>query len=273
MIAESIYYSLDEVLKSNKKEVFLSIKGVLFPFYVDYKYKSKWLLILPGAIDRSRKNIPVFQRSSYSAELDCNVISLFDPTLFFDKDISIGWFIGDSEYHYVNILGEFLKINFEKMNIKMDDIYLYGSSAGGLPCLFLSLILNGCNTLLYNIQTNVLMYHKRFLSSLCEKVFDDVNFNLFVEKYSNRFHSCKLGNGQYYYIQNKSDKYHYDNFFLKFIKQMKGKKNILYYTFSDPKIKHSPLNKILELKLLQSFINTDLLSFFKDYYFENVLGE
>lgn len=270
MIAENIYYSLDEALKSNKKEVFLSIKGVLFPFYIEYKHKLKWLLILPSAIDRNRKSIPVLQRSSYSAELDCNIICLFNPILFFDKDISIGWFIGDTEYRYVNILGEFLKINFEKMNIKMDDIYLYGCSTGGLPCLFSSLFLNGCNVLLYNIQTDILKYYRRFLIILYEKIFKKYQkFDIFAEKYKRRFYYSMLGDGEYYYIQNKSDEFHYKNFFLSFIDQIKNAKNISYYIFNNPEIKHGPLNKDLEVKMLSSYVNNGLSLFLKEYEFKN----
>ncbi|MCV3341157.1 hypothetical protein L8T89_01895 [Campylobacter lari] len=264
MIAESIYYSLIEALKSNKKEVFLNIKGILFPIYIDYKHKSKWLLLLPGAIDRNKKNIPLFQRSSYSAELDCNVICLFDPTLFFDKDISIGWFIGDTEYHYADILGEFLKINFDKMNVKMDNIYLYGSSAGGLPCLFLSSKLNGCRVMLYNIQTDILKYYRRFLIILYEKIFKKYqNFDIFVEKYFYRFRCDKLGDGNFYYIQNISDKFHYNNFFIPFREEMK--ENVLFYLFEDTKIKHGPLEKNIELKILNNYIfNTDCKNKFSD---------
>lgn len=108
----NFFYSLKDAADfSDKHNFFVSYKNVFFPIYLDFKGGNDWVVFTPGACSRA-KPMPIFQRSSYSNNLDCNVLSLFDPGLLLNKNLTNTWFSGTPARYYGEYISEIIKSFF-----------------------------------------------------------------------------------------------------------------------------------------------------------------
>src|SRR5699024_11902387 len=88
--------------KENSAVYRINKNNKAFYFNMKLNKKNKRLLILSnGAIDRRRKNPPIFMRSSWAKDIDANCIFIDDPTLH-DNKLFIGWGDRKSTRHYQN---------------------------------------------------------------------------------------------------------------------------------------------------------------------------
>lgn len=107
--------------------------GVDIPLFARFNGSEKLVVFFPGAHDQGQPK-PKFQRRSYFDSLDCNCISLFDPTLFLHPDLMLGWFQGGGETYHVERTRDLILNILDVAGIMPENLILFATSAGGDTC-------------------------------------------------------------------------------------------------------------------------------------------
>ena len=253
-----VFNDFKEAIKfSRKGEFFIFYRGVLFPFKWDYKGSDKTVLFLPGRTARDRKPIPVFQRSSYFDSVNANVVSCFDPTLFWSKSLTLGWFQGRNSIFYADLLGELVLKLLSVFKTENKNFYLYGTSGGGIPGFNIAKKVNECTLYVSNVQVDVSRYHHKFFKQMADVSYAQFSLaDILVEMYD-RLSVVNIDGGfDLIYSQNKSDKFHYENHFKYYCDEHKKRSiNSRFYLYNDPDTGHDPLPRDTELLIIDNILN------------------
>ena len=78
-----------------------------------------------------------------------------DPTLYLNSFFQIGWGIGKNENYYLENSSLILKKIIEKMDIRLEDTAIYGTSAGGYLSILMGIDLKGAKVVADNAQLDV----------------------------------------------------------------------------------------------------------------------
>lgn len=107
-----------------------------------------------------------------------------DPTLYVN-DLSVGWGIGKNDNYYLENSSLILKTIINKMNIKLENTVIYGTSAGGFLSIIMGIYLKGAKVVADNTQLDVSNW--AFISAVdcvMDYCFDNIGTAL---KYPERF--------------------------------------------------------------------------------------
>ena len=104
-----------------------------------------------GAVAGRNVKFPVFQRHSWAKDLKTSSILCMDPTLYINGLLA-GWEIGKNENYYLENSSLILKQIISKMNIKLTDTVIYGTSAGGFLSIMMGIYLKGAKVVADNSQ-------------------------------------------------------------------------------------------------------------------------
>lgn len=234
-------------------DFFIKKQGVFFPFRFDKTTSDKLVVFFPGAYKKDLER-PKFQRSSYSNKLDYNCLYLFDPTLFLNDELTLGWFTGTEDLNYTTLLNEIFREMIGELKIEFDNILFFATSAGGITALKVSKNFPNSKVYLGNIQTNIFEYYKgpvRMLLETCFKKYEenDIRFSVLNKP---------IINNKVFYCQNVLDNFHYENHYLPFFEKNKSD-NIEYNLYSHSS-KHSPISNDFELRIINRIFNDNTIS-------------
>lgn len=141
IIKENLLYIL-EVEKDDVK----------YEYLINRKFENNKLIVFNnGAVAGEKVKYPVFQRHSWANELKTSCILCMDPTLYIN-DLSAGWGVGKNENYYLENSSSILKKIIEKMNLKLEDTVIYGTSAGGFLSIMMGIYLKGATVVADNSQ-------------------------------------------------------------------------------------------------------------------------
>lgn len=133
------------ILEVNKDDV-------KYEYLINRKLKNNKLIVFNnGAIVGGKVRTPVFQRHSWAKDLKTSCVLCMDPTLYIN-DLSAGWGVGKNENYYLENSSLILKKIIEKMNIKLEDTVIYGTSAGGFLSIMMGIYLKGAKVVADNSQ-------------------------------------------------------------------------------------------------------------------------
>lgn len=156
--AESIDYEKLEkyTIKKDLTYVLSVIKDKInYEYLINFKSDNDKLIIFNnGAVAGGNVKVPVFQRHSWANVLKTSSIFVMDPTLYVG-DLSIGWGIGKNNNYYLENSSLILKTIINKMNIKLEDTIIYGTSAGGFLSIIMGIYLKGARAVADNAQLDV----------------------------------------------------------------------------------------------------------------------
>ena len=247
------------------------VNNMKFDFYFHNKKSEKVLIMLPGAIDRT-KIIYNFQRFSWSDEFDYSVMSILDPTINESNDLSIGWFQGTSNNFAIETLAALLKNLFEKNNINEKNVSFFGSSAGGFTSLMLANSFPKSKIIVINPQTCIQNYHEKEFQKILDYCYSHMQKSDVIERYKNRLEvniDFSLREAPIYYLQNKADIHHMKKHLDVLLEKVEDKNfvlveegeilhdernlNVLFYT--DPESGHSPPSKEKTIQIINGVIN------------------
>lgn len=173
-IKENLLYIL-EVRKDNVK----------YEYLINRKTDNDKLIVFNnGAIAGGNVKVPVFQRHSWANMIKTSSVFCMDPTLYVN-DLSVGWGVGKNEDYYLENSSLILKTIIQKMNIKLEDTVIYGTSAGGFLSIIMGIYLKGAKVVADNTQLDVSNW--AFISAVdyvMEYCFDNIGTAL---KYPERF--------------------------------------------------------------------------------------
>lgn len=269
-IKHKSYLETDIVLESNKNTYSTFINDMRLDFYCDNKKSKELLIMLPGAVNRS-KIIHNFQRFSWSDDFEYSVMSLLDPTIKNENNLSIGWFQGLSENYGIDNFILLLKNLFKVNNIKEENVTFFGSSAGGFSALKLANTFLSSKIIAINPQVYISNYHKNEFDKLLNYSYKFLSKKSVLEKYKDRlsididFQNRKV---PIWYYQNIVDSHHMKKHLQLYLKTLDSKVfsefnvrdsieklnqlNIIYY--EDPESGHSPPSKEKTIQIINQII-------------------
>lgn len=242
-----------------ENELYIVKKGVIFPIKI-YLEKdcSELVVFFPGAFNREKNTIPKFLRSTYSKKIKRNTITLFDPTLFLDSEIGIGWFQGTINQDYTELLLMILTEIINTLDIKYNNILFFATSAGGIPALKIARNFKDSTVYLGNIQTNLLKYYRGAVNKVIEHCYNGLSREEIEVNYLNRVSVINIDEDiNVIYAQNEIDVFHYNNHFIPYTKELSLKEKIKYriYTYVNEERGHGPLGQETETKIIDSIFN------------------
>ncbi|MDM1335741.1 hypothetical protein HXZ93_06790 [Acinetobacter pseudolwoffii] len=257
----NIYFSFPNELLSVydvDQEISIINEGVCYPFSLKLNEKSNKLIVfLPGAFNKNLSNEVKFQRSSYFSELSENCISFFDPTLFLNNDIGIGWFQGEKNKDYIVFVAKILLFIVDQKKINSSDIVFFSTSAGGIPAFRLASYFEDCIVYAGNIQTDFLKYYKGARDRIIQYTYLNDTIEQISMNFANRSNIFNIDEKfKVIYTQNISDDFHYKNHFLPYLDLSRMKSEISYeiFEYKDNIKGHSPLGKEKEILIINSIL-------------------
>lgn len=195
---DSFQFPLDEVFSLE-----INYENIKFCFIIKFSSNNKNLLCFgPGAHLRNQKTSdgklispPYFDRWSWYQFFEESFIAYADPIFFQDEKITLGWFVGDKKYWYVEILSEIIKKFSQKQNILSKNILFFGSSGGGFSSVCLGTLIKDSKVLINNSQLFVMNYyewHVNCVLNLFEKQFPNLSKMDIVNKLKYRLDVVEL---------------------------------------------------------------------------------
>lgn len=181
------YYDLENYKVKENLLYILEVKkdNVKYEYLINRKTDNDKLIVFNnGAIAGGNVKVPVFQRHSWANMIKTSSVFCMDPTLYVN-DLSVGWGVGKNEDYYLENSSLILKTIIQKMNIKLEDTVIYGTSAGGFLSIIMGIYLKGAKVVADNTQLDVSNW--AFISAVdyvMEYCFDNIGTAL---KYPERF--------------------------------------------------------------------------------------
>lgn len=181
------YYDLENYKIKENLLYILEVKkdNVKYEYLINRKKNNDKLIVFNnGAIAGGNVKVPIFQRHSWANMIETSSVFCMDPTLYVN-DLSVGWGVGKNEDYYLENSSLILKKIIEKMNIKLEDTVIYGTSAGGFLSIIMGIYLKGAKVVADNTQLDVSNW--AFISAVdyvMEYCFDNIGTAL---KYPERF--------------------------------------------------------------------------------------
>ena len=258
--------TIDSLTANNQETLAIVKEDEIFYIKIFLKgYSNKVVVFSNGALDPEKKKPPVFMRESWIDDFDFNAIFIDDRTIH-GKELKIGWGVGTPERHFLVDYSEIIKKVINELNFKNENIFYYGSSAGGFMSMGLSSMHDKSTAIVNNPQTYVYNYFESYVNDLVEKVFIDKNKNEVFKECAERFSITALFKKykrvpNVHYIQNRLCKSDMRNQYLPFLKIV-DKYNvdatpINFILYNNYKSGHNPLGKDDTLKIINSIINKD----------------
>lgn len=134
-------------------------KDIPFEIFCNFKKDSKTLVVFgQSALNQDIVQLPVYRRWSWTRRIPYSSIVLNDPTLYLDKTLQAGWFIGTKDINYTEVMTEIIKYFSKLANINFNNIIFIGASAGGFTSLAMSSYIKGSSCIVDVPQTNLLTY-------------------------------------------------------------------------------------------------------------------
>lgn len=181
------FYDLEDYKLKDNLLYILEVKkdNVKYEYLINRKLDNDKLIVFNnGAIAGGNVKDPIFQRHSWASVLKTSSIFCMDPTLYVN-DLSVGWGVGKNDNYYLENSSLILKSIIEKMNIKLEDTVIYGTSAGGFLSIIMGVYLKGAKVVADNTQLDISNW--AFISAVnyvLEYCFDNIATSL---KYPERF--------------------------------------------------------------------------------------
>ena len=174
-IIKKKFESLDQLVFEKRQNIYLDVlfdkpNEVLNLYVQFYGQGLPTVVNFHGAVDQKKTIMPHFTGTTLSKFLKCNVISISDPSLRINKDLTSCWYIGSKNFDLSCVLPIVLEKIKEKFQSKK--MILFGSSGGGFAALYYSRII-GCECIV-NSPCTTLTTHpnsKLVKNSIC-KMFD-----------------------------------------------------------------------------------------------------
>ncbi|WP_271399224.1 hypothetical protein [Salinicoccus roseus] len=252
-----------------KKKIQLNIRHEdrMYHLLIYLRKRTDLLFVISnGAIDPKKKKPPVFMRNSWIEDLPGSLIFIDDPTLH-DTDLTLGWGQGSEKAFALEEIATFIDKLSNRFKYKRENIYFYGSSAGGFMSMMYAVMLEGTSAVVNNPQTNVLNYYPSAVEPLMNHVYRTCDREKLLARYGHRL-SIVEGFKHYghvpviHYFQNhfcqKDLKQHMNPLIAEMKKEGMSMNHLYINQYFDSEAGHRPLSKAGTLRLLNLAMNGDL---------------
>lgn len=148
----------------------LDAGGLVIPALFSPARSDTLTVMLHGAIDRTRVDLPLFQRLRFQKSMDTgSILALSDPTLDLASDLRLGWYLGTENVDLPEVLAAIIS-NFVR-SLSASKIVIVGGSGGGFAALQIAAHLRDALPVAMNPQTDLLNYSPRFTEAAVSSAF------------------------------------------------------------------------------------------------------
>lgn len=178
-------------------------------------------VVFSGAVtDRRSKTPPFFSGSGLAAIIGHPYIAVSDPSLELSETLAIAWYVGNSIHDTARGLAKLLTPLSRQLG---KELWLVGGSAGGFAALNIAHLLpGGPSVFTWNPQTDIVEYHRNYVTAYLTQAFPIPAASLRGEgykavarsslRYFGRRHTVledlpSQGPGRVIYLQNASDEH------------------------------------------------------------------
>lgn len=171
-------------------------------------------VICHGAIDRTLKQLPFFQRVTTSLERPGPFVLFSDPVLALDPKLRLAWFAGTAQTEIVPAM--LAMVRRVCNNLGIDRVSFQGSSGGGFASLQLSVRWPGSLAYVWSPQTDAMRFYKSHIRDYLAVAFPGLSKDDASARFPERL-SCVEAYRQgalrnfIYYAQNTQDEMHLTN--------------------------------------------------------------
>lgn len=251
-------------LKKNNLTAVKIIKDGI-DFYIKLALKEEYrplVVFSNGAYDPNRATPPIFMRNSWYPEYEFSSIFIDDRTLH-DHSLRIGWGVGTADRHFLIDYHEIVNRICEIINKDSEDVYYFGSSAGGFMSIYLATLHKGSTAIANNPQTYVTKYNKAAVDRLFKSVFPDQSDEEIKKIYATRFSLVSAmkkykNTPRTYYIQNArcvGDMEKHCKPFMYALKKYKvPSRKIQFMFYNNDKMGHNPISKEDTIRMIHSVV-------------------
>jgi predicted Rossmann-fold nucleotide-binding protein len=124
-----------------------------------------------GAVNQAEYDLPAFARWNWHGFFQAPILSIFDPTIYLDKNLPVGWFIGNREHDTTTMTARLIEAVAKQIGIAPGRVICYGSSAGGYTAITVASHMSHGRFVAFNAQTDILQFHDSHIQRL-NGVFD-----------------------------------------------------------------------------------------------------
>lgn len=207
-------------------------------------------------------------------------MSILDPTIQKDNDLTIGWFQGKKENYALEKFIVLVKNILLENNIDESDVAFFGSSAGGYVSLKVADSFPSSKIIVINPQIFTYQYSERVFNELLGYSYEGETKDSALAKYRDRLEvqiDLEKRQAPIFYYQNMHDRHHVTKHLTPFIESLDShqyqtkkensifkvlkKLNVLYY--NDPTNGHSPPGKEQTLQIIDDVINEKIMKGYK----------
>jgi len=195
-------------LRSPRSVHVVNVGPLALPARVHLADSSDLVVVLHGALNRLKTELPRFERIRSLGELGVNVMAVADPTLDLDPSLTLGWYLGSRNVDLAPVVGQIVNRFVDQQAISR--VVLVGSSGGGFAAMATALYVPGSSAVVMSPQTDIRSYHPSYSRRALTQVFgsgelrpEDIQRISLAGRYATHDGSPRLR----YYI-NRGDTHH-----------------------------------------------------------------
>lgn len=222
--------------------------------------KSKPLIVFLHGRKAPEVKLPYLTGAGITSGLDVSRLSISDPSLYIDSNLSIAWYTGSSSQPELqrDIVGIVKKVAAE---LEATRIIFVGGSAGGFASAVFSHQIEDSVALIWNPQTEVLKYYKKFVDSYLDfcwpggtkSIPNDVVTSITKQYANNPSRNLVV------YMQEDTDEHHIKEHLKPFKEAMALDNRILAFQ-SHWGEGHAPVPKPLLKEVLKACLEADIIA-------------
>lgn len=176
--------------------------------------ESRSLVVyLHGSLDRSKYDLPRFERLESLQHIESNLLFLADPTLYLAPALRIGWFIGTAADDVTEHYTELIRHVIDQLGI--EQLVIAGASSGGYATIALAPRFPDAISIAWSPQVNVRRFGAAWAEAFRRAAFPeqptaaDLEANpRFRERVDLAELYRRLPGGNLWYVQNSGDESH-----------------------------------------------------------------
>lgn len=198
-------------------------------FEVD-AYNGRPLVVVLHGRKAPEVVLPYISGRGITADLDVSWLGISDPSLYIDRNLSIGWHSGSAQQPF---LQQELRRLVEGIAAATSAprIIFVGGSAGGFASLLLSSLIHDSYAVVWNPQTDIEQYYKRFVDEYIQKCWSgnlDAMRRSTITSVVDSYRTDEPNN-KVVFLQEETDTFHVEKHMLPFCEAVNGRGSVYLY--------------------------------------------
>lgn len=248
----------------------VEMQGIKLECRLNQKVKNDYLIVTPnGAVNRKTSELPAFARWNWHGIFNSNILAIFDPALYLNDNLPIGWFAGTKYQNITAFVADTVLKVASLLDIPPNRIIFWGSSAGGYASILLAAQIGGASFISANGQTQIINYYKGHIEAYRQLFDSNATAESLAETYPEQWSAITALRSSYdkgkrtrgVIVQNTVDAKHYNEHYIQFCEHFNlpieggfnDKLHLYSLLFTDEK-GHGPEPSEIAKKLIEEYL-------------------